>query len=231
MLIASCLLARALENCAWARYDALYSRTVCRNLNNYNSFSLSYFPYPLKIDCFIHPIILELKIGEILRILRWLPSDKDLKRLRLNRKIFDRRMQGAALWQHWWRCFDFELGTVHPRKRSIKKRITATDTSMRGWVTTKPVHLSESLVGNRRADIFHEWRTTVNAHPSVSAYFHEWNVYEKIYPRIMRKWTKEAPVSAVSIALFRCETARLIQNGRQLNAMIKSLTVSKSSRV
>lgn len=99
------------------------------------------------------------------------------------------------------------------------------------WMSNDQACPPVRIVGNRRADIFHEWRTTVNAHPSVSAYFHEWNVYEKIYPRIMRKWTKEAPVSAVSIALFRCETARLIQNGRQLNAMIKSLTVSKSSRV
>lgn len=123
-----------------------------------------------------------------------------------------------------WRCFDF---VQRLRERSIKKRITRHLNALDGQRPT-----SLSTCQNRRWPIRYSppvereqplIRASIlpRINPSEAS-------TKKIYPRIMRKWTKEAPVSAVSIALFRCENgARLIQNGRQLNAMIKSLTVPK----
>lgn len=83
---------------------------------------------------------------------------------------------------------------------------------------------------------FHEWRTTVNAHPSVSAYFHETitngTSTKKYIPGLCGNGRRKPLFPPCQSRYSAAKPQRLIQNGRQLNAMIKSLTVcSKCSRV
>lgn len=120
-----------------------------------------------------------------------------------------------------WRCFDFEIPyTLETADQKAHRNSRHFNAWMSNDQACPPVRRISG------ADIFHislgEQPLTTRVHPR-RGYFRENTITSgtgsarKIYPRIMGEG--RPPVSAVSIA-------RLIQNGRQLNSMIKSLTVT-----
>ena len=120
-----------------------------------------------------------------------------------------------------WRCFDFEIPYT---PETADQKAHRNSRHFNAWMSNDQACPPVRRISG--ADIFHislgEQPLTTRVHPR-RGYFRENTITSgtgsarKIYPRIMGEG--RPPVSAVSIA-------RLIQNGRQLNSMIKSLTVT-----
>lgn len=120
-----------------------------------------------------------------------------------------------------WRCFDFEIPYT---PETADQKAHRNSRHFNAWMSNDQACPPVRRISG--ADIFHislgEQPLTTRVHPR-RGYFRENTITSgtgsarKIYPRIMGEG--RPPVSAVSIV-------RLIQNGRQLNSTIKSLTVT-----